>query len=255
MNEGRIFYLCFALIFSFLLPAMIANVFGWEEAFSSGRIWLLTQPAWIKWPAYALYGGCGFIAVTIIMAIVMEVGSFLLDTAKTGAQWVVEKAEDLADLVSYIIKGLLCVLFGLLIAAPLGLCHQFVKLFPLIFNYVLELFKLLELYWKTDQQEFKSFWAFRRYMRGEDNPEPKQDKNRQNRQQAPPKQDKPRNTYQIALELLDLPADNSFTQSDLKKRYRTIISRVHPDKGCPTPVLAQQINDAVKIIKQRRNWT
>ncbi len=207
------------------------------------------------------YELCGFIAFCIIFIVVANVGEFLLETAKTAGQWLIEKAEDLAEWLSYVVITIINSLVSLIAAMLLAFFRPFIIFFSWLFNGIFEFFKLLELYWKTDQQEFKSFWAFRRYMRGEEDPKPndqqnqKQNQQQQNNQQAPPKKDKPKNTYHEALTLLGFPVDSSFTKTDLKKRYRELISRVHPDKGCPTSTLAQQINDAVTTIKQRRNWT
>lgn len=118
-----------------------------------------------------------------------------------------------------------------------------------------ETLKLWQLYWKYGRAEFPSFRSFCRYMQGEGDDREQQDQTnekKQERRTPPPEQ--PVNKYKDALQLLGFSESDSLTCATLKQRHRELISRVHPDKGCPTPVLAQQINDAVKIIKQKRGW-
>lgn len=121
---------------------------------------------------------------------------------------------------------------------------------------ILEYHKLWQLYWQYGREEFTSFRSFARYMRGEgDDREEQQNQANENQEQrrAPPPEP-PADKFKDALKLLGFSEADQLTRATLKQRHRELISRVHPDKGCPTPILAQQINDAVKIIKQRRNW-
>ncbi len=119
-----------------------------------------------------------------------------------------------------------------------------------------ERLKLWQLYWQYGRDEFRSFRSFCRYMRGEGDDREEQDehesKKEQERETPPP--EKPANAYKDALLLLGFSENESLDLALLKKRHRELISRVHPDKGCPTPILAQQINDAVKLVKQKRGW-
>ena len=120
---------------------------------------------------------------------------------------------------------------------------------------ILEFLKLWQLYWQYGREEFNSFRSFARYMRGEGDDREKQEQKNENREKrrAPPPEP-PADKFKDALQLLGFSEADELTRATLKQRHRELISRVHPDKGCPTPFLAQQINDAVKIIKQRRNW-
>ena len=120
---------------------------------------------------------------------------------------------------------------------------------------LLEFLKLWQLYWKHGRAEFNSFRAFRKYMRGEGDDREQQDhENQQERERKDTPPPKPTNAYTDALALLGFSETDSLDRALLKRRHRELISRVHPDKGCPTPVLAQQINDAVKLVKQKRGW-
>lgn len=120
---------------------------------------------------------------------------------------------------------------------------------------LLEWLKLWQLYWKYGRAEFNSFHSFYKYMRGEGDDREQQDhENQQEQEGADTPPDKPTNAYTDALQLLGFSKNESLDRALLKQRHRELISRVHPDKGCPTPVLAQQINDAVKLVKQKRGW-
>ena len=111
--------------------------------------------------------------------------------------------------------------------------------------------KLRVLYWKYGHREFASFRAFRRHMLGE---EGDSDSGTGDSQESGPGTATPRSRYQEALELLGFAADQALTLAMLKARHRQLIGMVHPDKGCPTGAFAQQINDAVNVIKQERKW-
>lgn len=111
--------------------------------------------------------------------------------------------------------------------------------------------KLWQLYWEYGRDEFRSFRSFARYMRGEGGDREQQtdeSEKKQDRSKPPP------DTYKEALQLLGFSEAEELTRAILKQRHRELIRLVHPDKGCPSPKLAQQINDAVKVVKQRRNW-
>ena len=114
--------------------------------------------------------------------------------------------------------------------------------------------KLWQLYWQYGRDEFRSFRSFARYMRGEgDDREQRTDESeKEQERKAPP--EKPADAYKDALLLLGFSESEPLDRTLLKRRHRELIRLVHPDKGCPSPKLAQQINDAVKVIKQRRNW-
>lgn len=70
---------------------------------------------------------------------------------------------------------------------------------------------------------------------------------------APPER-APQNEYDAALELLGLLGVAPLTRDVLKRRYTEIIRIVHPDKGFPNRLFAQQVNEAVATIKRRHGW-
>lgn len=60
--------------------------------------------------------------------------------------------------------------------------------------------------------------------------------------------------YAAAIELMGLTGVKPLTNALLKQRYGELIRIVHPDKGFPNRVFAQQINAAVMKIRQAHGW-
>ncbi|MFZ6047402.1 J domain-containing protein [Pseudomonas sp. CR3202] len=105
--------------------------------------------------------------------------------------------------------------------------------------------KLRQLFWKYGRHEFASFAEFRRSVLGEEEPPKKE----QSKAAAPEK-----STYAQALEVLGFPEGQAFDKAMLKARQRELAAVLHPDKGFPTHVFMQQINDAVDCIKRAKKW-
>lgn len=60
-------------------------------------------------------------------------------------------------------------------------------------------------------------------------------------------------TYKRAIEIFDLEYSDNFTYSDLKKRYRSIIGKLHPDRG-GSNFFTKQANEAREVIKKHKGW-
>ena len=60
--------------------------------------------------------------------------------------------------------------------------------------------------------------------------------------------------YAEAIELMGLTGVEPLTNALLKQRYGELIRIVHPDKGFPNRIFAQQINAAVMLIKKAHGW-
>lgn len=119
----------------------------------------------------------------------------------------------------------------------------------------LDWLELRQLYCKYLRKEFKCFHFFRPQMSGEEDDWEQQKRgNEKEKESANKPSNKETNAYTDALQLLGFSTTEYLDRALLKKRYRELISRVHPDKGCPTTVLAQQINDAVNLVRQKRGW-
>jgi hypothetical protein len=70
----------------------------------------------------------------------------------------------------------------------------------------------------------------------------------------PPPPDPQRAAFIAACRVFGLPESGEFTVNDLKTRYRTLISKAHPDRAGHNGA-ATSINVARDLIKQRKGWT
>ncbi len=82
----------------------------------------------------------------------------------------------------------------------------------------------------------------------------KQDERKQDKPPPPPPPDPQRAAFAAACRLFGLPETGDFTLTDLKARYRTLISKAHPDRAGHSGS-ATSINVARELIKQRKGWT
>jgi len=110
-----------------------------------------------------------------------------------------------------------------------------------------EQYKLWELWLEHGVGNFDSFSQFKRAMNDEEETR-NDDKEKVDNKTQPPK-----DSYSEALALFGFNQGEDFTITDFKKRYRSIISAVHPDR-CHSNTLATQINAARDLIKKRRKW-
>jgi len=177
-------------------------------------------------------------ASLVLLGILYQVGLWMFVKLINGGDW----------LIVHTVKWTIAILSGLFIKARdlflllwSAITSPIVHLFLSCWRRLTETLKLWSLYWRYGRSEFKSFRAFRRHMRDEED-------------QSPQENPKPIEPYQDALALFGFTQTENFTKTDLKKRYRVLISHVHPDKGCPTSVLARQVNRALATINQKRKW-
>ena len=106
---------------------------------------------------------------------------------------------------------------------------------------IAEYCKLRQLYWKYGHNDFKSFKAFKRHMLGEEEPQQQ-------------KQEQKKGSFEEALEIMGFSGNDLLTQTEFKSRYRQLISTLHPDKGFPNTVFAQQVNEAFALIMKVKKW-
>lgn len=97
----------------------------------------------------------------------------------------------------------------------------------------------LRAYYNKHRNKFKDWDHFRRWMNDEEGA-----------RESPSPQS--RDHYKDALAMLGL--EQGFSEQEFKTAYRRLSSFVHPDRGCPTDYFSKQVNDAVRLIRQRRNW-
>jgi hypothetical protein len=146
-----------------------------------------------------------------------------------------------ATTVNNLVGGLLALLWNMLTTAFL-IPAQPVKVFSIrIGKAAHDYAKLRQLYWKYGYTNFKSFKAFKRHMRGEEEPQQKKPEHKEG-------------SFEEALEIMGFTDGQSLTQTDLKARYRQLISTLHPDKGFPNRLFAQQVNNAFALIMQVKKW-
>ena len=56
--------------------------------------------------------------------------------------------------------------------------------------------------------------------------------------------------YERALHVLGLSAEEASSMPTVRKRYRELQAIVHPDRGMPTTVFSQMVNEAFDTIKR-----
>jgi hypothetical protein len=89
-------------------------------------------------------------------------------------------------------------------------------------------------------------------QREEQNESEQQSESKKEEHTLPPRVDLTIN-YSRAVEIFDLQGSEDFTLSDLKKRYRSVIRNVHPDRG-GSNFFAKQANEALSVIKKQKGW-
>jgi hypothetical protein len=110
-----------------------------------------------------------------------------------------------------------------------------------------EHYKMWELWLEYGVDNFDSFAQFKRAMNGEEEPR-NEDEDKVDNETKPPK-----DRYKEALALFGFNEGEVFNIEDFKKRYRALISAVHPDR-CHSNTLATLVNEARDLIKKRRKW-
>ncbi len=104
-----------------------------------------------------------------------------------------------------------------------------------------KLLLMLNQYAKRGRDEFASFAEYRQAMQGESEDDPP-------RRDGPRVDDLP--AYERALAVLGMTREEAKSFKDVRARYRALQQIVHPDKGIPTPVFSQMVNEALEIIRK-----
>lgn len=103
--------------------------------------------------------------------------------------------------------------------------------------------------WRTYRAEFRgvyaSYWEFKTALKARAYSDPGE-----SHQDDPP----PRDPFASACEVMGLPADGSFTESQFKARYRALMKEVHPDIAGPNR-RAAEVNAASMEIRKRKGWS
>lgn len=193
-----------------------------------------------NWP---LLGWIIFIAlcwavVSFLIGVVRVFGEWAMDAISNGAEVAATKcAEGLSTLIQIPFRGLawLCGVIWYKGSLYAKYIHG------AAINYKLQAARERDLraYYNKHRAKFKDWDHFRRWM---------EDEEAENETLTPHKRDQ----YSEALEMLGL--EQGFSEQEFKAAYRRLSAIVHPDRGCPTDYFSKQVNDAVRLIRQRRNW-
>jgi hypothetical protein len=217
------------LALSLLAPGWAAYVLGCAHLHAQLVSWILAQPVALTLALGALYLAAGCM---LLIGVIMGVGAAILFTMRALvalASWAARTSLRLAAAL------------GALLAWPLQLlgeflwdaCAQRAVRMNVFFE---EQHELRRVYREDYAGDFPSYRAFLRDFRA--------------RQKGAAQQEEVDALAQ-AIRLLGLP--ESFTKADLKKRFRLLIDRIHPDKVGPNE-LATQLIAAYTLIDKGKDW-
>jgi hypothetical protein len=212
------------VVLSFLVPGLTASAIGLSAFHAQLLAWILSQHGLPWLVLLLLYGMSGF---ALLLGALMAAYTACLSLIRALAEvkdWARETSLSLATLL------------GELIAWPLQVgADQLRERFDSVAQHFAEQRQMRQIYREDYADEFRTYADFLRFWRGlsdepaETTPDP----------------------LPQAIRLMGLPAD--FSRDDLKRRFHTLIDRIHPDKVGPNE-LATQLIDAYKLINQRKGW-
>lgn len=195
----------------------------------------------------------GLLIIGLIVAfyVAMWLIEFLINGAQSLTEFLInESIKFLGWLLQELGKGLFALptmiwaglgkATALPVKATLAYAHKWKALWA-------EHYKMWELWLEYGVDNFDSFSQFKRAMNGEEEPR-NEDEEKMDNEPKPPK-----DRYNEALALFGFNEGEVFNIEDLKKRYRALISAVHPDR-CHSNILATLVNEARDLIKKRRKW-
>lgn len=234
-------------LISVSIPALVVDMLGMEAEYQQVFESLRSYPIWVKIAFLVLYCLAGFIVFVIALSVTYYTALYIFLFFKTIVLWIFDAAEALAVSILEIFRALLNGMTGIVAAALIASVRPATNFLSQCYQNTLRNMKLLELYWRYGHEEFESFKNFRIHMNSED----ENDDDGNDQEEEPPVQADP---YLDALALFGFEPEENFTCDDLKKRYCVLIGKVHPDRF-PTKIIAQQINCAHTVIKQKRRWS
>jgi hypothetical protein len=212
---------------------------------------LMHQNPWLTGAALlALVVGALSCAAVIVRALIMAAGALFA----LLVQWVERASLRLAELIFTGVRGLVCMTVALL-------CWPF-KAFWFAARRALDQMREaqreaqareqeLRRLWREAGQQFPTFEAFQRAFEAE---EWRQQRRREEpRGNPPPDRPAAPDAFAEACRLFGFPADGGFSREDLNARYRSLIHRLHGDRG-GSDVLAAQVNTARDVITKRKGW-
>jgi hypothetical protein len=215
------------LVLSFLTPGWTAGALGLSAANAQLVDWILSHRVISCIPLLLVYGLSGF-ALLVVASMAIYVSYFVLIRALIAVRnWAARTSVAAARLL------------WLLLSWPVRIIGEL--LWDQYQNRTADLAARLQverelrrLYREDYAQDFPSYRAFLRHWRA-----------LQSLEQAET------DPLQQAIRLMGLPDD--FTRDDLRRRFRTLIAGIHPDRVGPNELAAQLIA-ANTLICERRNW-
>jgi hypothetical protein len=201
---------------------------------------------------YAALGVAGLCGGVIALSILFKFLRWLAVALWMQARLFIEGASavliEAVAVIAAALKGLICGFLGLIwnvFATGILMTAQPIKMRSIMVSKGIGQYaKLRQLYWKYGHVDFKTFRAFKRHMLGEEDPEFKAEREKEQKKTA----------FQEAQNVMGFSGTEPNTQTELKTRHRQLLSLLHTDKGFPTSVFAQQVNEAVAIIMSVRKW-
>lgn len=216
------------LAVSFLVPGWAADALGFRAANVQLVEWIFRQQSIAFIALFLLYGLGGF-ALLAGSAMALYVGYFALLRAVVAVK---NGAARISVATAQLLGALLC--WAPEIVAEL-LCSQIQSGIAKLTAHRQERRQLRQIYRQDYTEDFPSFRAFLRHWRA---------LQATNQAKTDP--------LQQAIRLMGLP--EHFTRDDLKQRFRTLITGIHPDRVGPNELAAQLIA-ANTLICERKRWS
>jgi hypothetical protein len=214
---------------SALAPGFAAHALGCATLHAHLVSWILAQPVALALAFCAVYLAAGCV---LMLGVIFGVGAAVVFTMRA-----------LFRLIFWAGRTSLCLAaaLGVLLAWPLRLLGEFlwdayVRRAVRMNVFFEEQRELRRVYREEYVGDFPSYRAFLRDFRA-------RQKGEAQREEV--------DALAQAIRLLGLP--ESFTKADLKKRFRLLIERIHPDKVGPNE-LATQLIAAYTLIDKGKDW-
>jgi hypothetical protein len=226
------------LALSFLTPGWVAGAVGLAGPHAHLLDWIATQKGLFCLILWLAYGPAGFCVLLAAAVAVGGAGLAALRGLRNAKAWALRTSVTIAWLLASAMVWL---------AQILGewLWDIYATQLVRVAEWGYEQRELRRLYREEYAAAFPSFRAFLRFYRKiADGDDPDASGKRTNQAATDP--------VEAAIRLMGL--SEGFGKDDLKRRFRTLIARIHPDKVGPNE-LATLLVDAYALIKERRGWT
>lgn len=250
------------LVLSANAPEFIANSVGYGAELRELIKWAQTQPNWVFVPLCGLYLLIGFFSVVVAGSALVALGYLLFKGISAAAVRLWDAVHQLTIRIAYICCRLVSSTVGLVVL-PLQLFADFarntvISLARRVTRPLTEAQELHRIYREEYRDQFRSFWEFKAAFDAANGKGRKANASAGTNDGGQRKRSKSGNgagnapdAFAQAMRLFGLPAN--FSREDLKRRYRELIRKAHPDAG-GSHAKASAINRAHNLIKKRKGW-